>query len=137
MNYSLRGSMSFVYFIQDLDTNLVRIGCTGDCPYLRLAQLRNAQSKKRFELLGVIAIKPEQNYYENTAKRELQVKFSGLRENGDWFRIGHDLANFIRESAQPHFCSRACPPGTSIYEERLKDQLEASKSFQKAVDGSC
>ncbi len=124
--------MSFVYFIQDMGTSLVKIGCTGDCPYTRLAQLRNAQPKEHFELLGVIAIKPKQNYYEKTAKRELQAKFESLRDSGDWFRLGHELAKFIQENAGPHFCSRTCPSGASIYEEWLADQRTAGEAIQKA-----
>lgn len=125
--------MSFVYFIQDMGTNLVKIGCTGDCPYTRLAQLRNAQKDRRFELLGVIAIKPEQNYYEKTAKREFQAKFDSLRNSGDWFCLGRELAKFIQENARPHFCSRACPSGTSIYEEWLADQRTVGEAVQKAM----
>lgn len=124
--------MSFVYFIQDRDAKLVKIGCTSGCPYARLTQLRNAQLKKRFELMGVVAINRMRDYYETTAKREFQAKFSSLRENGDWFRIGHDLANFVREFARPHFCSRVCQCGTSIYEEALADQFAAAEAFQKA-----
>ncbi len=129
--------MSFVYFIQDLGTNLVKIGCTGDCPYARLAQLRNAQAKERFELLGGIAMGPEQNYNEKVAKRELQAKFESLRDHGDWFRLGHGLAKFVQENARPHFCSRTCPSGTSIYEEWLADQIAASEAIQQALRDAC
>jgi len=126
--------MKRVYFIlrRCAGNALIKIGATGDCPYLRLDQLRRVQRKHapydRFELLGVLD-------GLSVDKAEIQEQFSSFREDGDWFRPGYKLLKYIFENSKPHFCKRACPDGTIVYEERRQDEETASDYFAKALSG--
>lgn len=44
-----------------------------------------------------------------------------------------DLVNYIRRNARPHFCSWACPDGSSVYEERRAREEQANAAFIKAL----
>ena len=123
--------MDCLYFVHDVRAGLIKIGCTEDCPLTRLNQLRRLTHRSGLELLGSIEIRSVGTYYYRTAKRELQRRFQTLRDHGDWFRSGLELANFIRENARPHFCSRHCPDGSSIYEERRAAEEQADAAFAK------
>lgn len=114
--------MRSIYFVRERrgGSNLIKIGKTDDCPYLRLDQLRNAERQSahhsRYELLGVLEAAPEE-----INKQSIQSQFEHLRENGDWFRPGTQLVDYIRENARPHFCSRYCPDGPAV-EEQMRSQ---------------
>jgi len=114
--------MDYVYFVQERASSgshrdLIKICATGDCPYIRLNQLRRALPKSRLELLGSISIPLTQDTYGQSVKHEIERQFECLRDKGDWFRVGIQLVSYIREHARPHICDTLCPNGTSIEEE--------------------
>ncbi len=129
--------MGYVYFIQKISSGsrLIKIGATGDCPYLRLSQLRRSLPKKsyiRLELLGALSIADEQVDYCQPAKHKLQKRFESLREKGDWFRPGILLVDYIREHARIHFCVQSCPGGTCIEEEMRALDIRAWEAIRFA-----
>jgi len=140
---SLVDSSDLVYFIRQRRTgsNLIKIGATGDCPYLRLDQLRRERRKvdpyDRFELLGVIGISDE-NLRRSQAKLQLQNQFKSLRDNGDWFRPGLELVQYIREHSGLHICNRLCPDGPAVEEamEAMRElDRKACEAFAKSMGG--
>ena len=87
------------------------------------------------ELLGAIAIPNAQYRCSRYSQEKIQSEFEQLRdssETGDWFLPGISLLMFIQEHARPHFCSRSCSGGTTVYEEMRADDLTASVAIQKA-----
>jgi T5orf172 domain len=140
---SLQIQPELIYFIQErrAGSHLIKIGRTGDCPYLRLEQLRREKRKvapySRFELLGVIEIPPSKNQLSSQAKLHLQNQFESLRDNGDWFRPGSEFVNYIREHSGLHICNSSCPDGSVIYEEIQARQDSAMKAFASAIGGTC
>jgi ferredoxin len=131
--------MYCVYFVKERGgSNLIKIGKTGECPYLRLDQLRRTKNKRNphscYELLGVCTTPFEEIEEGDTDKKGIQSKFEGLRAEGDWFRPGRELLEYIQKCARPHICERSCPSGTSNYEEWLAEQEAASKAMQKAFN---
>lgn len=103
-----------VYFIlkRCAGDALIKIGATGDCPYMRLDQLRRAQLKQapydRFELMGVLN-RPSGN------KAKIQEQFSSLREEGDWFRSGRKLLEYISEKPGGQIENRSRPNNVARY----------------------
>lgn len=123
--------MDIVYFIQrgKGGSTLIKIGKTAGCPYDCLNRLRRSLPNDRFELLGQILV--PHGELGSSERSKLQSKFESLRENGDWFRLGRELVDYIRDHTRPHICNRSCPDGTSIYEEWLAKQIAASGAIQK------
>ena len=80
------------------------------------------KSISHIELLGTIAISDEHYQSSPYTQNRIHAQFECLRDThkkGDWFLPGVELLAFIRVHARPHFCSRLCSGGTSIYEEML------------------
>ncbi len=88
---------------------------------MRLNRLRKVKPKSRLELLGWIPVP-----YGQAAKREFEGNFASLRYEGDWYRPGIKLVQYIRDNACAHFCDNSCPDGTSIHEERQRLVDEAN-----------
>jgi hypothetical protein len=130
--------MYHVYFVRERrgGSNLIKIGETGDCPYLRLDQLRRAKRKSnpysRYELLGVIAIPDEEVTTGHIDKADVQHRFESLRDESDWFHPGQKLVRYIQEHARPHFCYRLCPDGPSIEEEMRALDEKAAEAILRA-----
>ena len=121
--------MDYVYFVQERQSGSyrIKIGATGICPYLRLSQLRNSMPKKRLELVGSITVPEEQDSYCQTVEKKLHRQFEDLRGEGEWFRPGIRLLQYIQENARPHFCNRFCPDGPSSEEEmRARDNAASA-----------
>jgi len=123
--------MDIVYFIQQGQggSTRIKIGKTAGCPYDCLKRILRSLPKDRFELLGQIPV--PYGKLGSTEKGKQQSQFESLRENGDWFRLGSELAYYIGHHARPHICNRSCPDGTPIYEEWFAEQIAASEAVQK------
>jgi T5orf172 domain len=121
--------MHCVYFVRErrAGSNLIKIGKTDDCPYLRLDQLRRAKRESdrhsSYELLGVI-----ESPHEN--KSVVQSQFEGLRQEGDWFRPGLHLLRYIRQRTHPHFCNSSCPDGSAVEEVMRKLDADADEAVR-------
>ena len=76
--------MSFVYFIADLEKDVVKIGVSKN-PKSRLKQLQTSNSNK-LALLGYI----EGNFPE---EKQLHLYFGKYKKEGEWFSLDKD--NFI------------------------------------------
>jgi hypothetical protein len=132
-------SADFVYFVRQrrAGSNLIKIAATGDCPYLRLDQLRRERRKvdpySHFELLGVIEIPNSENQTCSQAKHQLQNQFKSLRDNGDWFRPGSELIKHIREHAGLHICNRLCPDGPATEEAMRALQDRVSDAIDELI----
>jgi hypothetical protein len=132
-------STDFVYFVQERRAGsfLIKIAATGDCPYLRLEQLRRERRKddpySRFELLGIIDLPHSDNQTCGQAKHQLQSRFENLRDRGDWFRPGLELVQYIREHARLHICGRLCPQGPAVEEAMRELDRKASEAMQSLL----
>lgn len=80
---------SVVYFIQDPATSRVKIGHTNNLRR-RLADLATGAA----QLPDVLLLLPGGRAEEVA----LHGRFDALRERGEWFRFGGELAAFIREA---------------------------------------
>ena len=78
--------MGFVYFIENHDKSFVKIGYSQDV-LQRFSQLGVLMPRLR-----VIGYVPGDRAYEH----KLHVKFSHLRENGEWFRFSEEVRIFIQ-----------------------------------------
>jgi hypothetical protein len=136
---SLQIQPEIVYFVQERRAGsfLIKIAATGDCPYLRLDQLRRERRKidpySHFELLGVIEIPDSENQTCSQAKHQIQNQFKSLRDNGDWFRPGSELMKHIREHAGLHICNRLCPDGPATEEAMRQLDRQASEAAQSLL----
>jgi len=127
-----------VYFVRKRrrGSNLIKIGRTADCPYTRLDQLRSAELKKdkysRYELLGVVFAPPEHKLSSQIFKDHLHRQFGELRSEGDWFRPGKALLQYVVQFAQPHICDATCYDGPFAEEEMRSNDDRSSKAFMSA-----
>lgn len=132
-------SNGLVYFVQERRAGsfLIKIAATGDCPYLRLGQLRREKRKdnpySHFELLGVIDIPIGEDQTCSHAKHQVQSRFENLRDNGDWFRPGLELVEYIREHVRLHICDRLCHDGPSIEEEMRALDKRAYEALARSI----
>jgi len=78
--------IGYVYFIQGVNGGPIKIGYS-------LNPERRARDLETADRLIVLACFPGDRYTEH----KLHHRFSGLRLNGEWFRPGSELLEFIEE----------------------------------------
>lgn len=128
--------MVYIYFVQLRTAGYsIKICETGDCPYVRLNNLRSSMHNRNIELLGAIAIRDAEYHSCQHTKDKIQSEFEGLRDGhkkGDWFLPGIQMVTFIQEHARPHFCDRSCSGGTTIEEDMRALDRAAGEAIAKA-----
>ncbi len=84
---------NFVYFMWDNDTGQIKIGQSKN-PESRLRDIR--AERPNTELLTYLP--------DHSLERELHIRFSGLRMDGEWFKPSSELLQYIlREQARPSY----------------------------------
>jgi hypothetical protein len=80
----------YVYFITTAEAERVKIGFTGNSPQTRLRELQTGSPQE----LCIIAVEPGSIDYE----RRLHARFSEHRLHGEWFAVGDEIKQHIREA---------------------------------------
>ncbi len=123
---------STVCFALDIETNLVKIGCTSACPHVWIAGIAKIWHQRgkfpdRFRLVGVI---PCDDKLE--LKRELHTRFAKWHQGHEWFDPVREIRLLISSETRGHACNECMNPSASE-NQMLSDQ--ASAAVARALRG--
>lgn len=102
-----------IYFIENKNSEAIKIGYTGNDINKRLSELQIA-TPEELKLIGVMdgEIKEE---------KKLHLKFNELLIRGEWFKSTKELNNFILENIKISFKNEI---GSGINLKKIMDKIE-------------
>lgn len=131
------GNTNMVYFLKNLDTNLIKIGKTRNIKQ-RMTEIRNASLQagyepSRYQLIGVIYVPFRDNHSFNYTEleRELHEKFKDKRVLGEWFKLStEEVYRVIRKYCPSDI--NGYPVGVHIKQQGIPEIIDSNEiSFLK------
>jgi len=125
-----------VCFVHDVESNLVKIGATSQCPHVYIAGLaqtwhQRGKFPEGFRLLGVMGCD-----YKFDLKKELHARFARWHKGNDWFDPVPELRIFISTETHGHACNECVNP-SATEDEAMRERVDAAvaEAFRRIPSG--